>query len=214
MARALAAAIFISLLAGVPGVSGSRIQTPRTGGTVVFGPLREPPCLNVFVNVCTETGQAMPFWIAEEVLPGAYGVGPDFTFRPRLVSRVELHESAAVHTHLPHSSRGPLERRGPGHARATSFSPTRCYDDASAGLDEPQRTGASDSGARHEEGESRPALPLRGVAAALRQRPARSTPSQARTSRGSGRTGSTIPKTGRPIGSGPFLVSAGTKAGS
>ena len=46
---ALAAAIAVSLLA-VSGAGGSGVQTPKRGGTVVFGPVGEPPCLNPLVG--------------------------------------------------------------------------------------------------------------------------------------------------------------------
>ena len=54
MARgvALAAAIAVSLLV-VSGVGGAEAQTPRLGGTVVFGNLAEPACLNPLLAACT-----------------------------------------------------------------------------------------------------------------------------------------------------------------
>ncbi len=86
MARALAAAIAVSLLA----VSGaSDAQTPRVGGTVAFGPLADPPCLNVLLAKCTEGVEATRF-IAEVVLQPAFDVSPQYTYRPRLVSGVEF----------------------------------------------------------------------------------------------------------------------------
>ena len=86
---AATAAIVVSLLA-VSGAGGSGAQTPRVGGTVVFGPLEpEPACLNPLLARCNyeSSGPAILF-IGEKVLQTAFDVGPGFTFRPRLVSRV------------------------------------------------------------------------------------------------------------------------------
>jgi peptide/nickel transport system substrate-binding protein len=86
-ALALAAAIAVSLLA-VSGAGGARAQTPKRGGTVVipglFGGSREPACLNP-LRSC---GEAALDHIAE-VLEGAFELGPD-RVRPNLVTRVEF----------------------------------------------------------------------------------------------------------------------------
>ncbi len=87
MARALAAALAASLLVAVSGAAGSGAQTPARGGTVVFGVVAEPTCLNVLLELC---GGFTSFWITEEVLPGAFTLAPDFTLRPRLVSDVDV----------------------------------------------------------------------------------------------------------------------------
>ena len=85
MARALAAAIVVSLLA-VSGAGGSGAQTPRQGGTVALGaPQPEPACLNVLLTRCNATGPGTSD-IAENVLEAPFGVGQDFTFRPSIVS--------------------------------------------------------------------------------------------------------------------------------
>ena len=87
MARALAAAIAVSLLA-VSGAGGSHAQTPRVGGTVVVGLLgSEPPCLNALLVKCAQSAATIPF-IAEMILQPAFDVSPEYTYRPRLVSRV------------------------------------------------------------------------------------------------------------------------------
>jgi peptide/nickel transport system substrate-binding protein len=81
---ALAAAIAVSLLA-VSGAGGAGAQTPKRGGTLVFrllGP--EPACLNVLLTSC---GLGGPDWV-EKVLQKPFEVGPDFTFEESLVSRV------------------------------------------------------------------------------------------------------------------------------
>ncbi len=81
MARALAltAAIAASLLA-VAGAGGAATQqTPKRGGTVVIANSAhlEPACLNPLVDLCS-TGPL------DGVLAGAYEVMPDATFRPDL----------------------------------------------------------------------------------------------------------------------------------
>ncbi len=84
MARALAAALAVSLLA-VSGAGGSGAQAPRRGGTLelIYGV--EPPCLNLVVDPCQ--GLILPVL---DVLEGAYKTGPDFKRRPRLVSDVDF----------------------------------------------------------------------------------------------------------------------------
>jgi peptide/nickel transport system substrate-binding protein len=83
---AASAAIVMSLLA-VSGAGGSDGQTPRVGGTVAFGPLdSEPTCLNVLLARCSQSGSTA--YIAEMTLQPAFDVSPEYTFRPRLVSRV------------------------------------------------------------------------------------------------------------------------------
>ena len=86
MARALAAALAVSLLA-VSGAGGADAQTPRVGGTVVFGNLAEPPCLNVLVAAC---GPEATRFITEMILQPAFDVSPKYTFRPRLISHVDF----------------------------------------------------------------------------------------------------------------------------
>jgi len=85
MARALAAAIVASLLA-VSGAGGAGAQTPKRGGTVVI-PMStnlgfSPPCLNPYVPACRMPG-------AELVFASAYDRNPDSTLRPGL-ARVEF----------------------------------------------------------------------------------------------------------------------------
>ena len=90
MARplALAAAIAVSLLA-VSGAGGAGAQTPKRGGTViipgVFAGNLEPACLNPFRSCGLDTASAH----LTEVLPGAFEVGPD-RVRPNLVTGVEI----------------------------------------------------------------------------------------------------------------------------
>ena len=85
MARALAAAIVVSLLA-VSGAGGAGTQTPKRGGTVVIGgaPLREPGCLNAYLQRCFIAGNPMGL-----ALRGPFSVGADNAFRLDLVSDVD-----------------------------------------------------------------------------------------------------------------------------
>jgi Bacterial extracellular solute-binding proteins, family 5 Middle len=79
---ALLAAIAIALLA-VSGAGGAGAQTPKRGGTVVVAYSGEPACLNPLLRACF-------FLPGERVLPGAFDVGPDLTYRPNLVSTVDM----------------------------------------------------------------------------------------------------------------------------
>ena len=94
MARALAvaAAIAISLLA-VSGAGGAPAQTPKRGGSALFAPPfgGEPACVTPYVKSCfggtTNTGlDPLP----SVILLGAFEVGPDLTWRKRLVSGVDF----------------------------------------------------------------------------------------------------------------------------
>jgi peptide/nickel transport system substrate-binding protein len=86
-AGAVAVALAVSLLA-VGGVGGAPARTPTRGGTVAILPqvLGEPACLNPLVSPCTGNSPAAPTF---SVLYGAYAVGPDLSVRPRLVSGVD-----------------------------------------------------------------------------------------------------------------------------
>jgi len=89
VARALAAAaaIVVSLLA-VSGAGGSGAQTPKRGGTVVVGTLREPGCINAYLPRCGST--PVSSHIMRQPLRGAFAVGSGFSWRPDLVSRAEF----------------------------------------------------------------------------------------------------------------------------
>jgi peptide/nickel transport system substrate-binding protein len=90
----LAAALVLALLA-VPGAGGSQAAKPRFGGTVVvmephgpgepwcLGPL--PPCVPAFF-------EPLPSFepIVGQVLEGAFEIAPDLTYRPNLVSHVTV----------------------------------------------------------------------------------------------------------------------------
>ncbi len=85
MARgaALAAAIVVSLLA-VSGAGGADAQTPKRGGTAAMS-RDELPCLNPFACAIEHDDPAIT-----QVLEGAYELGPDLVRRPNLVSGVTI----------------------------------------------------------------------------------------------------------------------------
>jgi peptide/nickel transport system substrate-binding protein len=78
------------LLVAVPSAGGaSGVETPRPGGTVALaGTVLEPACLNAFFKRC-QAGN-LTSMVMGMVLPGAYRLGPDLTLRPNLVSHVEV----------------------------------------------------------------------------------------------------------------------------
>ena len=81
---ALAAAIAVSLLA-VSGASGAQAQTPKRGGTVVLGVGREVPCVNPVDKTCLDPAGLGPAFL-EKVLEPAFAFSPDSTLRPQLVT--------------------------------------------------------------------------------------------------------------------------------
>ena len=91
MARplALAAATAVSLLA-VSGAGGSPAQTPKRGGTVVVAAAPpEPACLNPFDQDCIPGTSGITAWrIFNRVLEAPFDVDPSFRWRQRLVSSV------------------------------------------------------------------------------------------------------------------------------
>jgi peptide/nickel transport system substrate-binding protein len=68
------------LLLAVSGADGSTLQTPKRGGTVVIAG-SVPACLNFLLEGC-----GSPI----SVFPGAFEVGPDAAYRPDLVSGVDV----------------------------------------------------------------------------------------------------------------------------
>ena len=56
---------------------------------MLTGVAREPACLNAFYRRCRSADDFATSWVMGAVLPGAYRVGPDLTLRPNLVSHVD-----------------------------------------------------------------------------------------------------------------------------
>jgi len=81
MRRSIAAVLAVAAVVASP-AAGNQAQTPKRGGTVVFGPTIEPPCLNALLSTCGYT------LAIEKVLTPAFALAPDLTLKPRLVSGV------------------------------------------------------------------------------------------------------------------------------
>ena len=79
---AFVALVLIAVVAVAP-AAGSPAQSPKRGGTVVFGPVAESSCLNPFID-CGGGGPQFG-WIFERVIPGALGLARDSTRPPALV---------------------------------------------------------------------------------------------------------------------------------
>lgn len=73
-------AVVVAGVATVAPASGVPEQTPKRGGTVVLGPFADLPCLNPLVVECGLPG------FLEKVVEPAFVFAPDSTFRPQLVS--------------------------------------------------------------------------------------------------------------------------------
>lgn len=78
MSLAAAGSAAVSTQGGV----SPKAASVRQAGTVVFGAEQEPPCLNVELAGCNNTWTS---WTAGIALPGAYRVRPDFTFEPYMI---------------------------------------------------------------------------------------------------------------------------------
>ena len=84
---ALAGAVAVALLA-VSGAGGADAQTPKRGGTLVMGTLREPGCLNAYLFRCSSNVPPVGA-IMRLAFRGAFRVGPDFRYQPDLLARAE-----------------------------------------------------------------------------------------------------------------------------
>ncbi|MDQ3120941.1 MAG: peptide ABC transporter substrate-binding protein [Actinomycetota bacterium] len=198
MARALAAAITASLLA-VSGAGGSGAQTPKRGGTVVFGPVSELRCLSPVNASC-----GIPA-VFQKVLEPAFVLAPDSTLRPQLVSSATFTRTPPFTVTLEIDPDARWSDRVPVSARDFVFT-----HDAIVGHLPPDRQ------AVHGLVRSVRAVGAKTVRVVLRSRAAEWRtlfpfvfPGHAL--RGQGleeiwRDGIVNPRTGAPIGSGPFLV--------
>jgi peptide/nickel transport system substrate-binding protein len=208
---ALAAALAAFLLA-VPGAGGSGAQAPRFGGELVFGTqaaaggLREPPCLNVLLEKrCITTGVLTPY-IAQKVLLGAFDAGLDGNWRPRLVSGADVTRSRPFTITYRIRREARWSDRVPVTARDFVFT-----DSVLRALRDEQSTDWYFQQVR-----SVRAVDAKTVRVVLRSRFggwrglfAAVLPSHALIGRNPARIwtdGIDNPKTGAPIGSGPFLV--------
>jgi peptide/nickel transport system substrate-binding protein len=87
MGRMLIAMLIAAAVAVAP-TSGAATQSPRKGGTAHFGEVTEPACLNVLRESCARAGGWSLSILVDKILEPAFYVGPDFTWRPSLVSGV------------------------------------------------------------------------------------------------------------------------------
>ncbi len=199
VALVVVAAIAVAPAAGAPG------QSPKRGGTLVFAWSARSRSVSQR-SAHRARGRDQPPWIDEGSARGPFDVGPDFTYEESLVSKVDFTSEAAVHTDLPHPPRGALERRSPGHGAGLHLH---------APGDTPSRYSRS----------SVNSTPPSGVRVPSIARPCEWC--FGRGSRAGGSSSANIlpphalrgadltqvwgdriddPRTGRPIGSGPFLV--------
>lgn len=87
MLRRSIVAILVAVMVAASPAAGAPAQTPKSGGTVVIAlPRGEPTCLN-FLGACS-----FAEWTVSQVLEGAFEIAPDFTYRPNLVSSVDVRE--------------------------------------------------------------------------------------------------------------------------
>jgi peptide/nickel transport system substrate-binding protein len=89
----LAAAIAVSLLAFSGAGGAATQQTPKRGGTLVMGTLREPGCLNAYLFRCSSHLPPVGA-IMHLVFRGAFRVRPDMVYEPDLLTRAEYTTTA------------------------------------------------------------------------------------------------------------------------
>jgi len=197
-------AIVVSLLAVSGDAGGAGAQTPKRGGTVVFGRIQPPRCLNPLVSTCGGSIQSF-FWITEKVLTPTFTVAPDFTLKPTLVSGVTYTKQPpfTVTYHIRPEAR--WSDRVPVTARDFVFTHKAI-----------RRFAAPDSGEIHLQVRSVRAVDAKTVRVVLRSRlggwrslfwtvlPQHALAGEDLAEIWADRIDN--PKTGRPIGSGPFLV--------
>jgi peptide/nickel transport system substrate-binding protein len=79
---ALAVVGLVAMVFAAGGSAGTS-QTPKKGGTVVFGAEQEPPCMNTILAGCNNTWTT---WTAFTSLRGLYIQKPDFTIVPDIAA--------------------------------------------------------------------------------------------------------------------------------
>jgi peptide/nickel transport system substrate-binding protein len=82
------AALAMSGFAAVAPAAGVPAQTPKRGGTLVVGTLREPGCLNAYLIRCSSNLPPVGA-IMRLAFRGAFRVRPDMAYEPDLVARTE-----------------------------------------------------------------------------------------------------------------------------
>ncbi len=92
---ALAAALVAALLALSGAGAAATQQTPNLGGTIVVAQPEEPACLNRLLATCVD-GPGSVGDVVEKVLLPAFDVDGRFRYRPRLVSGVSVSRTPPV----------------------------------------------------------------------------------------------------------------------
>ena len=87
MQRWVVAVLVLAAVAASP-AAGTSTQTPKRGGTLVMGTLREPGCLNAYLIRCSSNLPPVGA-IMRLAFRGAFRVGPDFVYQPDLLARAE-----------------------------------------------------------------------------------------------------------------------------
>jgi peptide/nickel transport system substrate-binding protein len=198
MRGAIVTVLAAALLLG-PAAAGAPQQTPKRGGTVVFGPAPELRCLNPVDAACGLPG------FLETVLEPAFVLAPDFTLRPRLVSSATFTRTPPFTVTLRVHPDARWSDRVPVTARDFVFT-----HDATVEHLPPEFQGV------HRLVRSVRAVGAKTVRVVLRSRTAgwrslfpRVLPRHALRGQNLGtiwRNGIENPRTGAPIGSGPFLL--------
>jgi peptide/nickel transport system substrate-binding protein len=85
----LTAAVVVALLPVAGALSAAEQQTPKRGGTLVMGTLNEPACLNALLLRCTANTPPAEV-IMRVAIRGAFEIGARFSWEPDLVSRVDV----------------------------------------------------------------------------------------------------------------------------
>lgn len=104
------AVVLVAVSVAAP-AAGAPAQSPKRGGTVVIGPFGDRTCLNPLLFEC-----GFPAFL-EEVLEPAFVLTPDFTYRPRLVSRATVTRKQPftvtyeIHPDAHWSDRAPVTAR-------------------------------------------------------------------------------------------------------
>jgi peptide/nickel transport system substrate-binding protein len=84
------AAVLLVVGVVVAPAAGSPAQTPERGGTArMTSPVAEPPCLNLLLEVCFGPAATGTNVYVDEVLASAFEVGADNTYHESLVSEVK-----------------------------------------------------------------------------------------------------------------------------
>jgi ABC-type transport system substrate-binding protein len=85
--RLILAIALVAALLPVAGAGGAPEQAPKRGGTLVFAqPQPEPACLNMLLPQCVGVGGIQLITVWRLVLEAPFDLGGDLTWRPSLVS--------------------------------------------------------------------------------------------------------------------------------